>query len=255
MADCPVCEGQRWREVFKINRWTIEECASCGFAKIDPMPAQEGRQEFYSEETIVKRKPKQLSFFQKLSRVFKRASNKALRRGKGEIFYNKLSGYLLPGAKILDVGCGDGSFLAYASKRFVCSGIEISRYLADLAKKKEGLAIKTGNFLEADFGGEKFDGITLISLLEHLSDPLRTLQKCSDLLNDKGLLLLKTVNYACANRKIKKENWTGLRPPDHVVYFGPANLKLLLMKAGFKKIKVSSWTFNDNMYCVAWKTK
>jgi len=142
-----------------------------------------------------------------------------------------------------------------ASKKFICSGIEISEYLANLAKTREGLTIKTGNFLEADFAGEKYNGITLISLLEHLSDPLRTLQKCFDLLRDGGILLIKTVNYECANRKIKKENWTGFRPPDHVVYFGPSNLKRILTKIGFKKIKASSWTFNDNMYCAAWKTK
>ena len=64
---------------------------------------------------------------------------------------------------------------------------------------------------------------------------------------------MKTVNYNCLNRKIKKESWTGFRPPDHVVYFNPSNLELLLKKMGFKKIKISAMPFNDNMYCEAIK--
>ncbi len=255
MKNCPVCNNEKWSKAFKIGIWTIEECAVCKFAKINPMSTQESRTEFFSNESTIKRKLKKFSTIQKFSRAMKRASNKVMRRGKSEIFYKKLLDHLPSGSKVLDVGCGDGSFLALASERYSCSGIEISEYLADLARKREGLTIKTGNFLEADFGQEKFDGITLISLLEHLSDPLRTLQKCFDLLRNGGILLLKTVNYECANRKIKREKWTGFRPPDHVVYFGPANLKRILMKIGFNNIRTSSWAFNDNMYCAAWRAQ
>lgn len=254
MIDCPVCHHGKWSEIYKIDPWTIKECVVCGFAKIDPTPAQESRPAFFSNENISKRALKKHTRSQKFSRFMKRVSNKVLRRGKSEIFYKVLSAHLFPGAKILDIGCGDGSFLALAGKKFICSGIEISDYLAGLAKAREGLIIKKGNFLEADFEGEKYDGITLISFLEHLIDPLKALQKCFDLLSERGMLLIKTVNYACANRKIKKENWTGFRPPDHAVYFSPLNLKRILKGIGFKKIKVTSWIFNDNMYCLAWKT-
>jgi 2-polyprenyl-3-methyl-5-hydroxy-6-metoxy-1,4-benzoquinol methylase len=253
MIDCPVCHHGKWSEIYKINLWAIKECAECGFARIDPMPVQESRPAFFTNENIVKRAVKKHTWPQKFSRFMKRASNKVLRRGKSEIFYKALSAHLLPGSKILDIGCGDGSFLALAGKKFICSGIEISDHLAGLAKAREGLMIKTGNFLEADFAGEKYDGITLISLLEHLTDPLRALQKCYDLLSERGMLLIKTVNYECGNRRIKKGNWTGFRPPDHAVYFSPSNLKRILKSIGFKEIKTSSWIFNDNMYCLALK--
>ncbi|PIY82990.1 MAG: hypothetical protein COX96_03200 [Candidatus Omnitrophica bacterium CG_4_10_14_0_2_um_filter_44_9] len=255
MLNCPVCDNEKWLKAYKIGQWAIDECVVCGFAKINPMPTQESRPEFFTNDNIVKRKIKKFSALQRFSRVMKRVSNKVLRRGKSEIFYKELLSCLFPGAKILDVGCGDGSFLALASKKFICSGIEISGHLANLAKAREGINIKLGNFLEADFVGEKYDGITLISLLEHLTDPAGTFQKCFDLLNDKGVLLVKTVNYGCANRKIKKENWTGFRPPDHVVYFDASNLKRMLEKIGFKKVEPSSWIFNDNMYCTAWRLK
>ena len=49
------------------------------------------------------------------------------------------------------------------------------------------------------------------------------------------------------------KEWTGFRPPDHIVYFTPKNLSCMLKKIGFSKIKFSSWIFNDNMYCDAIK--
>jgi 2-polyprenyl-3-methyl-5-hydroxy-6-metoxy-1,4-benzoquinol methylase len=151
------------------------------------------------------------------------------------------------------VGCGDGSFLRLAKKQFACTGIEISEYLAALARKQDDIKVMVGNFLATDFANEKYGGITLISLLEHLDDPMQAIKKCFDLMDNGGVLLMKTVNYGCLNRRIKREGWTGFRPPDHIIYFNPSNLKRLLSKIGFTKIKISAWAFNDNMYCDAWK--
>ena len=253
MIICPVCGSKIWTKRYKIDSWTIEECDTCGFAHIDPMPVREDRAGCYSEEKVVERNVKEKNSLQKLSRFLKRLFSKATKRDKSAIFYNKLRRHLQPKSKVLDIGCGDGSFICKASENFVCTGIEISEYLASLARKRPGIKVITGNFLNTDFLNEKYDGITLISILEHLDDPMEAIKRCFDLLNGRGVLLLKTVNYGCLNRLIKKRNWTGFRPPDHVVYFNPSNLELLLKKAGFKKIKISAMPFNDNMYCEAWK--
>ncbi len=252
-AICPVCGSKEWTKRHRIDAWTIEECNTCGFAHIDPMPVRENRAECYSEEKVVGRNVKQKNSLQKLSRFLKRLFSKVTKRDKSAIFYNRLCRYLPPKSKILDIGCGDGSFICKAKENFVCTGIEISDYLASLAKKHSGIKVITGNFLNTEFNSEKYDGVTLISLLEHLDDPLQAMKKCFEFLRQGGVLLVKTVNYNCLNRRIKRGGWTGFRPPDHVVYFNPSNLKLLLKKVGFKKIKISAMPFNDNMYCEAWK--
>lgn len=253
MTVCPVCGSKEWIKRYKIDSWTIEECKACGFAHIDPMPERVDRAECYSEEKVVGRNVKQKNSLRKLSRALKKLWSKATKRDKSAIFYNKLLRYLAPESKVLDVGCGDGSFIDKAKENFVCTGIEISEYLASLAEKKPGIKIIIGNFLSTELKSEEYDGVTLISLLEHLDDPLSAMKKCFELLRQGGVLLTKTVNYNCLNRRIKKEGWTGFRPPDHVVYFSPSNLELLLKKIGFEKIKISGMPFNDNMYCEAWK--
>lgn len=252
MVICPVCNNDKWRQIYYINGYFIERCSNCGFCCINPLPESTSRSEFYSEKNIVGNRAKVLTGSQKFSRKMKSFFKTISKRDKGKIFLDKLLSYKHPGARILDIGCGDGSFLKQASDKFDCTGIEVSEYLAKLGRSK-GLNILTGNFQSADFGNAKYDGITLISLLEHLDDPEGAMRKCFNLLNKGGVLLIKTVNYGCINRAIKGKEWTGFRPPDHIVYFNPANLKLLLRKVGFSKIKVASWPFNDNMYCDAWK--
>jgi len=253
MLVCPACGNTEWKVVYKIGQWDIGECSVCHFARIDPLPVRTKRPEFYSEEKVIERNVKKLSTSQQISRSMKRFFKKVTKRDKNKIFYNKFSCYLPASSKILDIGCGDGSFLKVAKKRFSCSGIEISEYLASLARIDESLNIMTGDFLNIDFLDKKFDGITLISLLEHLDDAEAAIRKCFDILNAGGALLLKTVNYGCLNRVIKNGKWAGFRPPDHIIYFKPENLKMLLKKVGFKKIKISAWPFNDNMYCDARK--
>jgi SAM-dependent methyltransferase len=252
MLSCPCCGNRRWRRVYNIDKWGIEECSACGFARIDPIPSVNDRSGLYSEEIVVERNTKRLAPSQIFSRAMKSFFKKLTKRDKNRMFIKKLFHCVPPGSKILDIGCGDGSFTKQVSGRYDCTGLEISEYLAGAAKRN-GLRTMTGNFLKTDFGGEKYDGITLISLLEHLGDPGLALKKCSGLLNRAGALFIKTVNYGSLNRIVRRGGWTGFRPPDHVVYFKPSNLRRLLEKEGFKKIKIASWPFNDNMYCDAWK--
>ena len=66
-------------------------------------------------------------------------------------------------------------------------------------------------------------------------------------------LLLKTVNHQGFSRRILKEQWSGYRPPDHLVYFGPENLRALLLRIGFRSVKMTAMPFNDSFYCDAWR--
>lgn len=253
--NCPACDHQDFKEVYKIGGWHIKECSTCGFAMVDPLPQTQNpdRQEFYSKDKVLERFDKKRPLKRKFFRSMKLAFKSITKRDKNKIFYQKIHQCVPEGGRVFDLGCGDGSFLNTLKDRYQCSGIEMSDLLSDLARKKRELNVRTGDFLTADFDDEEFDAITIISVIEHIDDPIKTFKKCFDLLKPHAVLILKTVNYGCLNRRIMKENWTGLRPPDHVIYFRPSNLKLLLKKVGFTDIKISAWPFSDNMYCEAWK--
>lgn len=253
MNNCPICDHHLWNEKYKINEWSIYECTECLFSRIEPFPTLNNRKEYYSEEKVVGRNISKQQLIKRLLGYPKYLIKKISPRDKNIIFSKKILKNVSRGSSVLDIGCGDGSFLELIKNDFGCSGMEISEYLSSLAQKRKNIKVATGNFLDEVPHPFTYDAVTLISLIEHLSDPALALRKCFDFLNPNGILLLKTVNYRCWNRRIMGKKWNGFRPPDHMIYFSPENLKKLLQKIGFKNICISSFPFNDNMYAEARK--
>lgn len=251
--DCPVCGATGWRPLHRIADWTILQCGGCGFARIDPWPAASSRPEFYSEHSIEHRtRTKQRGPGGRIAASIRRFLRGVSGRSKGSIFVRKLKENARPGGRLLDIGCGRGAILREVLKDYHCTGVEISTYLADETRKL-GVEVHTGDFDGIDFGAARFDAITMVSLLEHLRDPVAALTKCHALLGDGGVLLLKTVNHQGLNRRVLGAKWSGYRPPDHMVYFGTENLRSLLRRVGFRRIECSATPLNDSFYCDAWR--
>ena len=116
-----------------------------------------------------------------------------------------------------------------------------------------GIPVHVGDFCTYNFGDQRFNAITMVSLLEHLHDPVLALQRCYALLEAAGVLIIKTVNHAGLNRHLLGSRWSGYRPPDHLVYFSPRNLRRLLRQIGFTKVTTRAAPFNDSFYCFAHK--
>lgn len=255
ISNCFVCEGDNWKKIYTINHWDILQCTSCDFAKIDPFLENLNRSEFYSKENINKRSKKKRSAMREAFRNIKGFTNNTLlKRNKNAIFIKKIHKYFPGGGNILDIGCGDGSFHVELEEKYRCQGIEISKDLAQHAGRIKKLKVVQGDLLTADFSNQKFDLIMIISVLEHLRNPAETLSKCYDLMHEHSVLLIKTINFASHNRDFAGDKWSGLRPPDHLIHFNPKNLKQLLTKVGFRKFKICSWIYNDNMYFDVWKS-
>lgn len=250
---CALCGASAWRVIHHIADWDIRECTACGFAHIDPYPPRNSRAAFYSEARIEERRvKKKRGPLKQLAALARRTLRGVSGRKKGTVFLARLNHYLQPGASLLDVGCGTGAILRDAREHFDCSGVEISEFLAERTREL-GVTVYTGDICDIDFGDTRFDAITMVSLLEHLDDPVGVLRKCRDLLADGGVLLLKTVNHQGLNRRVLGDKWSGYRPPDHLVYFGPANLRRLLLNEGFSSVKMTAMPLNDSFYCDAIK--
>jgi 2-polyprenyl-3-methyl-5-hydroxy-6-metoxy-1,4-benzoquinol methylase len=108
-----------------------------------------------------------------------------------------LTKHMLPqGAKVLDIGCGGGLFLALLKQRGAqVMGIELSDSRAQYAKIKHGLNIDK-HPIESDFWqrgyAQYFEAVTLWDVIEHVNFPQRTLQSAVNLLKPGGLVLIDT---------------------------------------------------------------
>jgi cyclopropane-fatty-acyl-phospholipid synthase len=114
---------------------------------------------------------------------------------KLELVCRKLG--LKPGMKVLDLGCGWGSFAKYAAEKYEVKavGITVSKEQVKLGRELcAGLPVelRLQDYRELD---EKFDCIAGIGILEHVCYPYyRTLMKVVHrCLEDEGLFLLHTI--------------------------------------------------------------
>jgi 2-polyprenyl-3-methyl-5-hydroxy-6-metoxy-1,4-benzoquinol methylase len=99
-------------------------------------------------------------------------------------------------ARVLDIGCGGGLFLAMLKEEGAqVTGIELSDSRASYAASKHNLEIYK-HPIESDLwqkGYENyFDAVTLWDVIEHVNYPLQTLRSATHVLKDGGLLLIDT---------------------------------------------------------------
>lgn len=104
---------------------------------------------------------------------------------------------LEPGMRLLDIGCGWGSFVKYAAEKYgvIATGISISEEQITLARELcKGLPVEIINVDYRDVD-QKFDRITCFGMFEHVGHKnhctyMETVNRCLD---DEGLFLLHTV--------------------------------------------------------------
>ncbi|MHA2024159.1 MAG: class I SAM-dependent methyltransferase, partial [Candidatus Thorarchaeota archaeon] len=100
------------------------------------------------------------------------------------------------GAKVLDVGCGDGAFLAYLKRKgYDPTGVDIAESAVKRAEKISGCPVFQA---EADnltmFEDETFDCLVSSEVLEHVFSPYNTLREFNRVLKDSGTLIITTPN-------------------------------------------------------------
>jgi 2-polyprenyl-3-methyl-5-hydroxy-6-metoxy-1,4-benzoquinol methylase len=104
--------------------------------------------------------------------------------------------YVEAGHKVLDVGCGRGSFLHKAKIRrsAVVSGVELNRSGADAARQR---GIEVGEELlgaHADARPGYYDLVTSFQVLEHVTQPRQFIEDALRTLKAGGLLILGVPN-------------------------------------------------------------
>lgn len=97
----------------------------------------------------------------------------------GRSDYALISELVAEGAKVLDLGCGDGALLAWLRehKRVEARGVEIQRELAQKAVAR-GVTVYQGDIEESlkDYPAGAFDYVILSQTLQETRRPLRVLE-------------------------------------------------------------------------------
>ena len=142
---------------------------------------------------------------------------------------------------VLDIGCSSGAFLGYLKGGpWKLHGIEADQGTAERARIRTGAEVFAGDVLNAHFPHNKFDVITCIDVLEHLSEPREVLRKVHNWLKPGGLFYVYVPNIMSWEARIFRSCWFGLYLPRHVHHFSTRSLTELANSVGLNPLRMTT---------------
>jgi len=241
-VSCPACEVKTAdllfeQEVPGLVKARLVRCRGCGMGYLDPQPDPGEIAPYYEKEYYGGSGAK---FVASVERLRARVARRRARR---------LAGGLPPGARVLDVGCGDGRLLAaFAALGYRAVGTErAGRYPRGLSSLS-GVEIRPGDLTEAALGEGQFDLCIYWHVLEHLHDPRATLARARGVLKPGGRLVIAVPNLDSLQARWSGPAWFHLDIPRHLYHFTPKSLAKLLLRSGFNLQSVGHYAIEQNPF-------
>ncbi len=165
------------------------------------------------------------------------------------------------GLRLLDIGCG-GGLLSEPMARLGATVVgadaaERNIPVAQLHAEQSGLTIDyrhtSAEALAA--GGELFDVVLAMEIVEHVADPLGFVTTCRDLLKPDGLMVMSTLNRTTKSflaAIIGAEwimRWLPKGTHDWTRFIQPDELRAMITQAGLDPVDRKGFVFNP----VSWQ--
>jgi 2-polyprenyl-3-methyl-5-hydroxy-6-metoxy-1,4-benzoquinol methylase len=238
---CPACGSEAFGRIYSgLERngraYGVYYCPGCRTAVTHPFPDTAELDRLYSADTYRAHDRRFVFPVEWAVRCFRqrriRCVEKFARRGR-----------------ILDIGCARGYFLSTARELgWEAFGLEYNDETASQARDVLGFDVRTGGMEEAGFEVGYFDAITIWHVLEHLPDPVKTLQECWRALKPGGLLAVAVPNFESLQSSISREHWFHLDVPYHMHHFSLAALRGLLEGRSFEVLRVGQFSLEFNPF-------
>ena len=240
VAHCAICGDDNVRRISKKGQFNEEVnvvlCKNDGFVYLSPRWDEAGYKQYYS---------------QKYSSIFPQFDNQ---EDLIEEPYERVVSRINPHLKntpsnALSIGAGKGCVLRLLKRQFEnidCSAIEPSEECRKYLSENFGYSI-----LADDIGSnwddgieDVFDIIVLRHVLEHLLDPIDSLNKVRNSLNDSGIAYIAVPDMMYPKGSLKRYFF---RAP-HVSYFSKSTLSYFLNKACLEIIEIKEQ--DGELWCI-----
>lgn len=232
---CPYCDSPRVLVKYIIDNRFILNCRDCGLMRLYPFPTESDLEQVYDKDYY----SNPLFFSGDCLNVY----------GYSDIFEEKgrkQSGYVrileeierfrvIDNTRLLDVGCGPGFFLESAlDYGHNPSGLEFNPFAQAYVEKS--LSLECHDCCLTKYTtDEQYGVITMFDVVEHLMDPFQAVKKVSELLADKGLFVLSTMDCgSLTSRLLGERNEDIQRVSEHLFFFDKSFLFNFLENNGFE---------------------
>src|SRR2546421_1546049 len=240
---CPLCGGDNSSPLLEApdrlagaqGLWfAVVQCRDCGLCFTNPRPSPQTIRQFYPAGYAPHQAPtSRLRWWRRLAtRLWKNDRKVLPLEGAG---------------RLLDFGCGGGSYLARMQRQgWNVTGIDVAPTAVAHMATQPRLRALTGTLPHPQLSSDSFDVITMWQSLEHVHSPLDVLREAHRLLTPHGKLIVAVPNIDSLPFRWFGQAWHGLDLPRHLTHFAPWTLRLMLHRAGFRAGKLrmvrhSSW--------------
>ncbi|MBT5432415.1 MAG: class I SAM-dependent methyltransferase [Alphaproteobacteria bacterium] len=222
---CQVCGDTSATTLVEQPPHNWVQCRVCAFAWLSPMPSMYEAADLQDADVGQSYID---GYLKKLDSKMRRS------RGRAKVLKRHM-----PGRRLLDIGSNIGCLVAAGAELGLDStGVEINPVLAAEAQRRYPAGrFLTGAFEEVDLEPGSFDGVYCSEVIEHVVDTNRFLEALTGVMAPGAALYLTTP----ALREYTKGNqtsWRDFGAPDHKLYFSPDNMRRILDKHGFGKVRL-----------------
>ncbi len=236
-SSCIYCDSKKSTLLFVKNMFKVVSCNNCGLQYVANPPDEKGVSDIYTEEYFTGDSSK----FGYIDYLEEEKYNKI----NQEKIINNIEKFV-KGGRVLDVGCASGGFLKLLNETWDKYGIDVSSYISKFAKELLDCKIIEGEFINTSFMYESFDVITFLDSLDHMKNPIVSLEKAFHLLKKDGLIVITCGDTNSLFAKIMGRRWYLYIPPTHLFFFSRDTLERILSDLGFEVAKVEypgKWVF------------
>lgn len=234
-VECPACASLRWTFAWTKYELRYVTCDDCRTIYISPRPPPQVLEDYY-------RRSENYAYW---NDVIFPASEDARR----EKLFKPRAARLLDICRrvgvdlgtALEIGAGFGTFgqevlRLSAFRRFVA--VEPTPHLAATCRSR-GLEVIESPIEKVNLAGGSVDVIASFEVFEHLFDPATTLRAAHTLLKPGGLLVVSVPSAAGFDIQQLRELSSSV-DVEHLNYFTPSSLTLLLDRCGFDTREVQT---------------
>jgi 2-polyprenyl-3-methyl-5-hydroxy-6-metoxy-1,4-benzoquinol methylase len=230
--------------------FNFDQCTSCQLVFLNPRVPPADLVNYYTDYYLPYRGAKAWGKYEKL------VEDSQTKLDAKRVDFVQKHHALSANSLVLDVGCGQPSFLQACLNQTGCQGLGLD--FSDEGWKAENGDFKNLNLRVGEVKNlpKSFrpDVITMWHYLEHDYSPLENLKELRQRAKPDTKLIIEVPNFASESREKFGQYWAGWHTPRHTSLFSPDNLKLLLKNSGWQVETVLTYGTLDP-YVLHWMSK